>query len=58
MYKYDEKSRQGKAGFGYYISAVSVVVRDENERERVREREGVSERMRERQREILARRNR
>jgi len=21
MYKYDEKSRQGKAGFGYYISA-------------------------------------
>jgi len=23
MYKYDEKSRQGKAGFGYYISAES-----------------------------------
>lgn len=23
MYKYDEKSRQGKAGFGYYVSVRS-----------------------------------
>lgn len=59
MYKYDEKSRQGKAGFGYYISEESerrggrVVLL---QRRRAHTRTHTNTDMR--KREILARRNR
>lgn len=59
MYKYDEKSRQGKAGFGYYISVESerrggrVVLL---QRRRAHTRTHTNADMR--KREILERRNR